>query len=228
MTTKNLLMTAPAAGGFAPDDISGLSLWLDADAFTGMADGDAIATWADGSVVGNDVSQTTPANRPTYKTGIQNGLAVARFDGSDDRMDGLTYASLTTAGNMTVFEVAGGFSTTIPLMAVGGKFLLRGGTWWISVDQGGVSCATPTSISLRTQVANFDTDSHSLRFNGAAEATQTQPTTPPSSSVSIEIGYGFGGAVRLDICEVLIYNSALSAGDITNVETDLNDKWAVY
>ena len=75
---------------------AGLQLWLDAsdsrtlyDATTGgslvAADG-AVARWQDISGNARHVTQGTGSARPVRKTGIQNGLAVVRFDGSDDFM----------------------------------------------------------------------------------------------------------------------------------------------
>jgi hypothetical protein len=85
-----------AALPFAPDDLSGLQLWLDAsdastlyDATTGgslvAADG-GVARWEDKS--GNDrhATQGTAGSRPARKTAIQGGLDVLRLDGSDDFM----------------------------------------------------------------------------------------------------------------------------------------------
>jgi hypothetical protein len=71
-----------------------MQLWLDAsdantlyDATTGgslvAADG-GVARWQDISGNARHVTQGTSSARPVRKTGIQNGLAVVRFDGSDD------------------------------------------------------------------------------------------------------------------------------------------------
>ncbi len=77
-----------------PTDISGCSLWLDADdidtlfkdtnaATPVLVDGDSIAYWAD-KVGGQDVIQATGSARPTYRINIQNGKPMIYFDGGDD------------------------------------------------------------------------------------------------------------------------------------------------
>jgi hypothetical protein len=43
-----------------------------------------VSPWADRSGNANDVSQATPANRPTFQTAQQGGNGVVRFDGSND------------------------------------------------------------------------------------------------------------------------------------------------
>src|SRR5258708_5559410 len=58
-------------------------LWQDvARTLPATADGDAIGSWDDLSGNGYHAQQATGANKPILKKAIQNGLDVARFDGS--------------------------------------------------------------------------------------------------------------------------------------------------
>lgn len=93
-----------AASTPVPLTISGLALWLKADAITGLSDGDAISTWPDSSGNGKDATGTT-TQRPTYKTDILNGKPVARFNGTSN---GLVTSSvnLSSTSAVTVFVVA--------------------------------------------------------------------------------------------------------------------------
>lgn len=84
-----------------PDAISGLQMWLDAEAITGLVDNDPVATWTDQSGVGNDATQGTAGNRPIYKTNILNGKPVVRFDNSNDGMT----TTLTLANPYTIIYV---------------------------------------------------------------------------------------------------------------------------
>ena len=74
--------------------IAGLQAWYDAsdastlfDATSGgslaAADG-GVARWQDKSGNGRHFTQSTSGSRPLRKTGVRNGLATLRFDGSDD------------------------------------------------------------------------------------------------------------------------------------------------
>jgi hypothetical protein len=56
------------------------------------ADGTGIQTWADRSGNGRDLTQSTVAERPTFKTAIQGGQPVLRFDGSNDNLLTASYA----------------------------------------------------------------------------------------------------------------------------------------
>ncbi len=69
-----------------PQSISGLVLWLRADAITGLSNNDLVDVWSDSSGNGNDATQAG-VNRPTYKTGEKNGKPVVRFDGSANYLD---------------------------------------------------------------------------------------------------------------------------------------------
>ncbi|NBW22927.1 MAG: hypothetical protein EBR82_84780 [Caulobacteraceae bacterium] len=90
----------------APTDLSGLQLWLDAsdastlfDATTGgslvAADG-GVARWEDKSGNGRHATQSNASYRPLKKTSVVNGLAVVRFDGSNDYMRTGAIAALDT------------------------------------------------------------------------------------------------------------------------------------
>lgn len=70
------------ADAFDPSDLSGLTMWLKADAITGLSNGDSITTWQDSSTANNDAAQVGGFGVPTYQTNVVNTLPVARFSGS--------------------------------------------------------------------------------------------------------------------------------------------------
>ena len=90
---------------FIPTEISGLKFWVKADSLS-LSDGDPVGTWADQSGNGNDATQSTAGFKPLYKTNIQHGKPIVRFDGSDDLME-ISDTSIILGGQtgMTVFLV---------------------------------------------------------------------------------------------------------------------------
>jgi hypothetical protein len=88
---------------FSPLDLPNLAAWYDASKITGLSDGAAVETWEDSSGNGNDVTQGTADERPTYQTSILNGLPVVRFDGIDDILS--VFATLAGAQPYTVYAV---------------------------------------------------------------------------------------------------------------------------
>jgi hypothetical protein len=59
------------------------ALCLDARFISGLSDADPVSTWSDRSRNAANATQTG-AERPEYKTAIQGGQPVVRFDGTDD------------------------------------------------------------------------------------------------------------------------------------------------
>ena len=62
---------------------AGASLALDTRYISGTSDGSTVQTWSDISGNARDATQATAANRATYKTAIQGGNPILRFDGTD-------------------------------------------------------------------------------------------------------------------------------------------------
>lgn len=102
----------PSGGGtFSPADLPGLRAWYKADAITGLADGDPVATWPDSGPNGYDLTQATAAKRPVWRaTGGPGGKPAVRGDGVDDVLRTATVALWT--GGITVFIVAKGGAAT--------------------------------------------------------------------------------------------------------------------
>jgi lysophospholipase L1-like esterase len=92
-------------GGFQPTQLSGLKLWLDAGAITGLNDGDAISTWIDSSGLGNNAAQSTPARKPTYKVNQKNGKPAVKFTGASNNALGTPAIDFSTTQALTIFIV---------------------------------------------------------------------------------------------------------------------------
>jgi len=95
-----------ATGGGAavqPNTVPGLRLWLRGDSIT-EGDGASIATWLDDS--GNGFSMSGGATPPTAETNEANGHKVARFNGTDDFMNGTAISNILANNAGTIFVVA--------------------------------------------------------------------------------------------------------------------------
>ncbi len=124
--TKSRFINTP----FAPTDISGLSLWFDADdprtlfsntsgTTRATTDATALALWSDKSGNGRNAYQATGASQPLLKTNILNNKNIVRFDGSNDILaTAAAQVANTTDGSFTAFAVAqrttaSGFMTVV-------------------------------------------------------------------------------------------------------------------
>jgi hypothetical protein len=140
----------PSGPQFAPDQLTGLKLWLDAsDAQTlyqsnggslAAADGDPVGYWSDKSGSLNHSVQASGTSKPALKVAVKNGKNVIRFDGVNDFLDCGT--GLGKPSNYTIFSVFK-VANTLTRMTVCASGDSVGGTatsWGaIDISQGGVA-----------------------------------------------------------------------------------------
>ena len=201
---------------------SGLVAKLDADALMGLANGDMVNTWMDTSGLGNNATRVN--GTPTYQTAELNGRPVVRFPS-----DGLSWFNFTAQRTdvRTVFMVAKETTT-------GQHFLLGD-----SVNYHFHRAVGPTFYLWDGANSSANIRSGTTRMNGAViNGTNTALGTGWNlidvvtvgnvtvSSVSQDRNNCCGGRSWAgDIAEILIYNVALSATEVQQVENYLNYKW---
>lgn len=228
---------------FSPSDIAGLKLWLKADAITGLSDGDAVTTWSDSSGQGNNAGQGTASKKPTYKTAIKNGLAIVRFDGTDDFMD-LATDLFNTNVPKTVFVVAtvsstnglligdvgydgywsgGQYSQGVMVYGGNAQMMHRSASNGVYITGGAASAWTIISAIFADGATSY------LYQDGAQKGTSTNALASFYTSTSIGGNGSFASTLANgDFAEIIYYDSALSLADYGSVQTYLNNKWAVY
>lgn len=210
-----------AVATFTPASLSGLAAWYDASQIAGVSDGAALSQWNDLSGNARHLRQTTAANQPLYKSAIQNGKGVVRFDGTNDFMS----VAVAIAKPFTVFVVGrasrgiaanetffGGGNSVACKGTTNGRYETFGGppTW--------ASAAVGTKVNTFVVMSGVFDDATSLvRVNGV----ETRDTLATGSAVSaVYAGASNGNADYLngDIAELIIYNRHLTAAEILQVE----------
>jgi hypothetical protein len=210
--------------------VSGCKLWLAADQITGKNDADALSTWGDLSGNGNNVVQATEANRPLYKTNIQNSLPAVRFDGSNDRMT-VTFTLTQPCSYYVVFVKKATSTDRRIIDGVAGRcgLNIKQTTQYLVAD---ATTGLPNATGMvngTTYIARgiFNGASSSVALNNAAYTTGNAGVTNPGGiTLAAFIDGTFNGQV--DICEVCVYQGAVSSADETALLGYLNVKWAVY
>ncbi len=147
-----------AVSSFTPTQLSGLKLWYEPRTL-GLTDGTAISTNTDNSGNGWNATATTTA-RPTFKTNIVNGLAIARYDGTANVM-GVNSGAFGITNNVascTIVCVAS--STTV---SAGARNLMQIGSGGGSVRIGPLINAT--AGKLRVQGRRLDANGNQT-FDG--------------------------------------------------------------
>lgn len=211
-------------------NISSLALWVRASDIVGN-DGDAIGSWTDRSPRANNLTQGTATAKPTLKTNIVNGYAVARFDGGDS----MTLTSAIAASPVQICAVVKPTtliaSCTLLAGAGAGSFQLRSnGTGKLNlVKSGVVELGTATtqlsSVNFNNIGASYSNPNFTFRLASAADGSGSSAQTMTGMNV---LGKNYNGeAWQGDIAEVLVFNALLDAGTLAIVEEYLLDRYGV-
>ena len=230
----NPKLLRPRASGFNPKSISGLAVWLDgSDASTLTFNGSSVSQWADKSGNGRNATQATALNQPTTST--INGKGAVRFDGSSDHLSlGNLSAAFPTAA--TAFYVL-----TEHTGASAGSYMAaatrNNSGWWRYVGSSsylGVFRNTrlgATAFNLNAAAVNgvavlSSSSTYEVYYQGAKIHTAAANYAGGDSHLIGAGGDGAGLQYFLgSIGEVLYYNRALSASEITTIHKYLSKKW---
>jgi len=224
--------------GELPSTITGLRMWLKADAITGKNDGDTIQTWTDSGSNGNNPTQATAGSRATYKTNIINGLPVLRFNGTSNQY-GITLDTGIALNNYSLFVVHRPTSASQYGMVFGsttgnsdaelldmnypsaGKI----GTYHAGPGNiGGAYSFTSGTPLISSFVASSGTGTP--YNNGTAQSSGTTATQTVSNWV---LGNYTTGSYYYtgDIAEIILYSSGLSAANRISIENYLASKYGI-
>ena len=147
---------------FDPRSVSGLQLWLDAPSITGLSDGATISRWVDRS---SNALIGTAVNSPTYRTNVQNGLPVIRFNGTNQYINFGNVLNLGTNG-ITIFMVTKYTINAGNQVGMIGKSSYRGnpGRWGMSYD---TVAAGPNGIGIYNFIDDTNNFLTAIAFNPA-------------------------------------------------------------
>lgn len=212
---------------FSPTDISGLLVWLKADALS-LNDGDAVSSWTDSSGNGTHATQGTALLRPVFKTSILNSLPILRFNGSQYLQTG-TFSG----GQPATFFAVPKFSGS-PQFAFDGVGASNRNAMWSNSGSralyaGSILNGSSATANFEVWSAIFNSTSSTLWVNGTSDATGDIGTQNLTNGLVVgaagdPVG---GGGLNGDLAEVIIYNSALSSTNRQLVEDYLGAKYGI-
>jgi hypothetical protein len=239
-----LLLKSPypdGASAFSPPSLSGLQLWLHADALS-LSDGDPVSSWTDSSGNGRHATQGTSGARPIYKTSILNGQPVVRFDGVDDYLFlGNLSAAFPSAATLFVVCTISGTGPGMSGYSVYGTG--DNDAWWWHASGDGYQGAFRATRAEAFPSGGTNSGTHLFTLQSSASLYEMFHNG--SSLGTYSAGYNAGTAhyiasldvsggprgdryLKGDIAEIVIYSSVLTGTDRGLVETYLNAKYAVY
>lgn len=211
-------------------------VYVAADLITGLADGAKVAQWTDAGPAHNNLLQATELYKPTYKTGIVNGLPIVRFAGAH---------RLTSAANIGI-SGAGARTYVIVSRRNGGGPMVSNGVSdlrkRVSIGDPGYGLKWYFDAGYDSAAAgayNSAWDIHCVRYTGAAVLWSVNNVSLPSpfpfsvalntTNTPLKIAWWDGPDVHYsgDMAECVVYGSHLSAPDTTQVLAYLAGKYGI-
>ena len=193
-------------------------------------DDDPIGGWLDKSGFFNNFSQQTVDYRPLYQTAVLNSNSVARFDGSNDRLD--LGRLLLDSGNYTIILVGTLSDTDSYMLALGststGTYTAlrwQTGTTVGFVAGSGITGAAKSNGGSYITTLKYDGGSVTHYRDGAGDGTLSQAESYTGDQSTLGSSPNGGVYLTGDIAEVIIYNSALGDTDREAVENYLTEKY---
>lgn len=203
------------------------------------SDGDSIAGVTDKSGSGYHLSQATSGERPLYKTGIQNGHSVARFDGTDDNLANTSYTDFpdaitvvaavefsTSGEKMGVFEIGAGevVNTGISMFhwttdTVFGR--------WVDPDLESATFSTSTPVTAIYSLT-CDGSTFLIRENGVS-GTSASVSGLSNTLTDLVVGNMFADGFGLngDMPELIICDAELSVDNHNRLGEYMASKWGL-
>jgi hypothetical protein len=220
------------SAAFDPTAYGTVVAWYKADAITGKVDGDALSAWNDSSAAGHNLAQATGSKQPLYKTGIQNGLPVVRFDGVDDFLK-VSFTQTQPETLFVVYKIRTWGSGNVDMDGGGtaGAMALR------ESSTNGVSLittlgfedqvlATGVSGAFHVLTGYYDElsgNNSTLQLDGGTPDTGDAGSTGAGGGVTLGANSSGTNAAAIDVAEYLLYSGTCS--DPAAVRSYLKTKW---
>ena len=242
------MQTIRKVGGgapFSPANVSGLSLWLKADAGV-TTSGSNVTAWADQSGNGNNAT-TIEGIQPTFVANTLNSKPVLRFDGSGQKMSlgsyigGTEYSIFIVCKNndnvngsmffWTTDENFGLYIASITAASYNAsarnKFILS------EADAGGgegdsIIAWSSTAVNNNYFIGTAIQNGGGKAYSNGSGGTDSLGTFGAENNFNLIGGYGFGYELDGDVAEIISYNRAVTGTERQQVEAYLNTKYAIY
>jgi hypothetical protein len=216
-----------------PTDISSLSpktyYRFGDDSNDSPSNGGSIASATDSSGNGNDATQSTASNQPTFKALDQSTGTSVSFDGSNDYLTVTQNSDINITGDLTVsswvrLSQISGYNAILTKRTVGGSMnyqFIVDGSGRIGLGHSGGSWVYDTnSLTVDTWhhvAATVSSGTVQFYIDGVAKTSDTGLTITGDTNdltIGATLGYNyFTGTIN----EVAIFSTALSTSDITSL-----------
>lgn len=235
-----------------PSDGALPSAWWDATSLN-LNNNDPVSVWIDSSSNFKNATSPAPTNSPKYITNAINGLPTVRFDGTDDYLTAPHIPSLSNSSEFTYFQFARSLDVSTgkryAFFSKGSNyyndilyFREAGNNFeTLQLDNGLDSASNsefPITNDFKIRTWRFDgtkaTNQERMisRLDEEQDALSYYLDVPATTSTDTGVEYIGTYSVNPsacylngDICEILIFPTALSDRDICQVERYFRQKY---
>jgi len=221
-TTKDTLINSfDTVSTIEPSSLSGLALWLKADALVGYSDGQAVANWADSSGNSRTFTQANAPQRPAFKPNIINGKPVVRFTAANSQT--MTNATnFSTPSTVIYLSKQNGGTNGRVLAGLSNNWLLGyhgarkrqayfGNGWVSQIHDASADTAWHIYTSTHNGTTSQAYEDGNIYANG--------PNGVQGPNGLALIGYfGTSEFSDADIAEVIVYNRVLTDSERKKIE----------
>jgi hypothetical protein len=216
----------PSAPLFDPGTLSPVA-WYKPETLSALSDGASVTSWPDSSGNSHAAANGNSSQQPIYKTAIQNGKAVVRFDGTNDILStgAFTLNRPTHIFIVCVWRTSTADSTAIDGVAAAQCLIRQQGTRTINLFAGADlnGPASVTDVWRQYAILSNSTTSE-IRVDGGS-ATTGNAGTQNAGGIVMGARSGPSSPGAVDIGEVIVFSSALNTTDRQNVEGYLRARW---
>ncbi len=249
-------LTISSTGDFDPTYTSGLVFWLDASQDTSHSHNDAVATAADFGPSGIDGTQSVEGEKPTYVTGVVNGLPAYRFDGDnaleiDGAVDIFANEEDTTFTFLAIFKQAnltnnqnilgvGQSDDAVQAMTI--RTRIDGGAG--SDDVYGIRKADDSATAKTAEGGTPDATSWSLlqwRYTTDGTVSMWRNGSGIATAVDLDVGTFTADLVRIgalerttearsleaDVAECILFDNPIGSQDRRHIQEYIGIKYGI-
>lgn len=216
-----------AAGGFSPDDVSGLILWLDASEGITKDGSSQVSAWADQSSAGNNLSAA--GSKPIWTASELNGLPAVVFSGSTS-LSKATWAGGSIAQPFYVFAVMTFGQNTASQYTWDGGGSSDRFYFYTNADSRIAACGTELTMTANPAdnyyyVTFFvNTSSSDQRRNGVSQNSGNMGSGS-WNGITLATRYSEEAYNDPKFCEFLVYDNNVGTSNRDEIETYLADKY---
>jgi len=224
---------------FIPTDLAGCVLWLDgADVSSMTLSGSTVGQWNDKSGNGYNMTQVTSSQYPTLGTSTNGNRMLTFTQGSSTVLSNAIFGTCIGSRVATYFLVE--YNMTAPSGNPGPFGYVSSGAGnnygivmqYNSGFTGGLQPFQSVVSSFTSSTPRIDylyAQSNGTNMVGFVNGTSAtvSSTTYGGYSGAFYVGYATNGYISGNICELLVYNVALSESQRQQVEGYLAWKWGV-